>query len=187
MSMPSLKFIIFLSSLFLLRAHALYIEPNIGYMPNGTLETDQGEISQQGIQFGGKLGIGLGPFALGGDIQALQAKGSQNQMSFDFETLDYGTFASLHLAEVLSFWFTYVLHSNTRISPALSSQVTEFSGGSGIRTGIGYYLLPHLLLNIEFRSVRYKDSRSGETPLTPMPSEKKASGTFINLSFPLSF
>ncbi len=140
---------------------ALLIEPVVGYsFGKGTLDmtvpaapatNTSATRSSNGSSYGGRLGYQNFGFQLGLDYLASSMKVSGDS----FKTSEFGGFVGYEFPILFRVYAGYVFSGTGTL--ATSTQDYNFKNGTGPKVGLGFTLLPLLDLNIEYRSIAYKE------------------------------
>lgn len=138
--------------------------------PSATTTTDSSN-SYSGAVYGAKLGYSLGPITIGGDFM-MSSHGSES-------VTNIGPAATLDLG-LIAFKATYFASSS------MKSGATSASG-SGLKAGVGFSLLPFIVLNFEYLNFTYTKMTNGDLPSTTTINsyDQKVSGGMISLSLVL--
>ncbi len=140
---------------------ALLIEPVVGFSfgkggieiedptdPTAKISTSK---SSNGTSYGGRLGYQNFGLQLGLDYLASNMKLSGNA----FKTSEFGGFVGYEFPILFRVYAGYVFSGTGTLSG--DTEDYNLKGGTGPKVGLGFTLLPLLDLNIEYRSITYKE------------------------------
>lgn len=170
---------LFIFSLAAPASAGVFVEPYLGYATghfehtitvNGTtlqrIDTDF-----SGAAYGARAGLKFATVAIGGEYQG-------GSMDFSgagggFKPKDLGVFAGLFLPGGLRFWGTYFFKSKS-----------DSIEGHGMKGGIGYLMMKHLSLNVEYLTYTFKTISLPQFSGIAIGYSGKASALVFSLSAP---
>lgn len=178
------------------QSHAgILFEPYVGYGTGHlkTLATGGSETKYQSSEAQGGLRLGLRHRGLwiAGEGE-LGFSGKLKPDSGDSEDL---TETTMYASLGYDFMTRVRLYAGYGLSESLQRKnsggvKTTYSGGTAWKAGLGYWLHPHLCINLEYSSHDYKkiktDTYDGDLSLGSLDSVK-ADAVRLNFSFPLNF
>lgn len=161
----------------------IFVEPYLGYgfgsYENGA---DKGKIT--GPVLGGRVAGEFAMVFIGGDY----SMGLGNKINSDNTSSDLDVDTSMLFGvigvnlPVVRAWVGYGLMNETKVKTAIAD--TTHSGGSHVKLGVGFSLIPMLSLNAEYIISDYKKL---ESSLGSGDSNLKSNTVLVSASVPLSF
>ena len=140
---------------------ALLIEPVVGYsfgkagieidVPSDPTQNDSINKSSNGTSYGGRLGYQNFGLQLGLDYLASNMKVDGQ----GFKTSEFGGFVGYEFPILFRVYAGYVFSGTGTLEG--DTEDFKLKGGTGPKVGLGFTLLPLLDLNIEYRSITYKE------------------------------
>lgn len=159
-------------------AHAgLYLEPYIGYgMGDSKQGTSKDDV--KGMAYGGRIGYSVMGLAVGVDYMTGKLN-IDSTPSAEATPKDLGIFVGYTFPIMVRAYGVYV--------PTAKADMTSSSGdgdfeGSGMRLGVGFTMLPFVVINLEYTSIEY-DKFKGNS----LTNKNKLSMYGLNLSVPFDF
>lgn len=175
----------------------LYLEPYVGYemaTMTGKLKSNGGTIDSTGTAYAAGLKLGyMTPvgFWVGADGESTMS-GTVKYDNAALKNDDYSRMQAyvdvgFNFPVLLNVWAGYALMNQMEIKT--SSSTGTFSGGSAYKAGLGFRILPLLMLGVEYRAFSYADVESGGTTrsVDAVYSSMNDSSTVVTINMPFSF
>lgn len=177
-------------SLLLFSSHAfggVFIEPYVGYY-KGEVESQvsitspaplevSGTADQDGIAFGGRLGLGVSGFAMGIDYMHIGGESTDEDGDTSKDKIDnVGAFIGVPLFSSVRLNGTYFFNSKAKDD---ESEAT----GTGFKLGFGFNLFWRVNLNIEHIAINFDDAEADGLVISKYNADSKVN--MISFSIPL--
>ncbi|MBX9767790.1 MAG: hypothetical protein K2X47_11010 [Bdellovibrionales bacterium] len=128
------------------------LEPYLGYEMGYLTQKSVPEMTAQGLNFGGRLGVRLFGVGFGFDYMTSTQTAKQSEQTGDFKPTDYGLFLGHKFESGISIYGTYFLSARAKIQSDVNNQ--DFSG-SGYKLGMGWKLFSFCEIGLELISRKY--------------------------------
>jgi hypothetical protein len=167
----------------------ILIEPLVGYSLGSKVEIEDGEnySGASGPSFGGRLGYQKLGFQLGLDYLNSNINMDDDDFKSNVKTNEWAAFVGFEFPILIRAYAGYIFsatgESEKYNDSVLGRQTLKLEGGSGLKVGVGFTLLPFLDINVEMRQGTFTDNKIGSTSFD---KDVKYSSYMVGLSLPFA-
>ena len=169
---------------------ALLVEPVVGYNLGSKIEIEDGKnySGGSGPSFGGRLGYQKLGFQIGLDYLNSNINPDHDDFDSNVKMNEWAAFVGFEFPVLLRAYAGYIFSATGQStkyddSTGGGNKKIELSGGSGVKVGVGFTILPFVDINFEVRQGTFGDNKLGGTSFD---KDIKYSTYMLGLSVPLA-
>ncbi len=147
---------------------ALLIEPVVGYSMGGKFDVEdiKDYSGGSGPSFGGRLGYQNFGFQIGLDYLNSNINPDHDDFDSNIKMNEWAAFVGFEFPVLLRAYAGYIFSATGQstkydLNAGAGNQKLELSGGSGLKAGVGFTILPFLDINFEVRQGSFDDNKLG--------------------------
>lgn len=173
----------------------ILLEPYVGYESGSLIFIDatdvQSKFTNTALDAGLRLGFRSGGFWLAAEGMASTGGKSKPEVGPDMAFSGTTLFASMgyDFSTRVRLMAGYGFQDSLTVKDDTGPDTTYF-GGMAAKVGLGFYILPHAALNVEYVMRDYKKVKVNDTEQTITDAggkSMKSSAVLVTLSFPVTF
>lgn len=169
---------------------ALLIEPVVGYNMGTKIEVDdvKNYSGGSGPSFGGRLGYQNFGFQIGLDYLNSNINPDHDDFDSNIKMNEWAAFVGFEFPVLLRAYAGYIFSASGQstkydVHAGAGNQKLELDGGSGMKVGVGFTVLPFLDINFEVRQGTFDDNKLGGTSID---NKVKYSTYMLGISLPFT-
>lgn len=169
---------------------ALLIEPVLGYNMGTKFDIEDGKnySGGSGPSFGGRLGYQNLGFQIGLDYLNSNINPDHKDFDSNIKMNEWAGFVGFEFPILLRIYAGYIFSASGQstkydANAGAGNQKLELDGGSGLKAGVGFTVLPFLDINFEMRQGTFDDNKLGGTSIT---NDVKYSTYMLGISLPFT-